>query len=204
MGFTRGTQQVGSSQITDGSIVDADVNASAAIDASKIADGSVSSTEFQYISTLSSNAQTQINTKVTTSNWASTTITGTWITNTTYTAYRKIIGDTMILHGKVSLAGAPTAAALTINMPSDYTINTTALITADGRTPIASSAILDDSGGAGYVGGCAVVSTTQFNIYLITTGSTYAAYDSVTATTPVTWGSGDSVRFQVILPVTPV
>ena len=46
-----------------GVIVDADVNASAAIDATKIADGTVTSTEFQYINTLSSNAQTQINAK---------------------------------------------------------------------------------------------------------------------------------------------
>ncbi|MBP7662279.1 MAG: hypothetical protein KA770_00220 [Shewanella sp.] len=44
-------------------IVNADISASAAIDASKIADGSVSSTEFQYINTLSSNAQTQLNGK---------------------------------------------------------------------------------------------------------------------------------------------
>ena len=48
-----------------GSIVNADINASAAIDATKIADGSVTSTEFQYINTLSSNAQTQLNTKPT-------------------------------------------------------------------------------------------------------------------------------------------
>jgi hypothetical protein len=49
--------------IDAGVIVNADINASAAIDASKIADGSVSSTEFQYISTLSSNAQTQLDAK---------------------------------------------------------------------------------------------------------------------------------------------
>jgi hypothetical protein len=50
----------------DNSISDIDNNeikASAAIDATKIADGSVSSTEFQYIGTLSSNAQTQIDGK---------------------------------------------------------------------------------------------------------------------------------------------
>ena len=46
-------------------IVNADIKALAAIDATKIADGSVTSTEFQYINTLSSNAQTQIDTKVT-------------------------------------------------------------------------------------------------------------------------------------------
>lgn len=45
-------------------IVDADIKAAAAIDATKIADGSVSSTEFQYINTLSSNAQTQITARV--------------------------------------------------------------------------------------------------------------------------------------------
>jgi hypothetical protein len=54
---------VTSAKILDGTIVNADINASAAIDATKIADGSVTSTEFQYINTLSSNAQTQIDTK---------------------------------------------------------------------------------------------------------------------------------------------
>jgi len=58
--------QITSAKITDGTIVNADVNASAAIDATKIADGSVTSAEFQYINTLSSNAQTQINAKAAT------------------------------------------------------------------------------------------------------------------------------------------
>jgi hypothetical protein len=53
--------------IGTGVIVDADVNASAAIAATKIADGSVTSAEFQYINSLSSNAQTQIDTKAATS-----------------------------------------------------------------------------------------------------------------------------------------
>jgi len=44
-------------------IVNADIKAAAAIDATKIADGSVTSTEFQFINTLSSNAQTQIDAK---------------------------------------------------------------------------------------------------------------------------------------------
>ncbi len=44
-------------------IENADIKAAAAIDATKIADGSVTNTEFQYINTLSSNAQTQISAK---------------------------------------------------------------------------------------------------------------------------------------------
>lgn len=45
-------------------IVDADVSGTAAINATKIADGSVTNTEFQYINTLSSNAQTQLDAKL--------------------------------------------------------------------------------------------------------------------------------------------
>ncbi len=45
-------------------VEDANIKSGAAIDATKIADGSVTSTEFQYINTLSSNAQTQISAKL--------------------------------------------------------------------------------------------------------------------------------------------
>lgn len=45
-------------------IEDANIKAAAAIDATKLADGSVTNTELQYINTLSSNAQTQINGKL--------------------------------------------------------------------------------------------------------------------------------------------
>jgi hypothetical protein len=58
--------QITSAKIADGTIVNADINASAAIDATKIADGTVTSAEFQYINTLSSNAQTQIDAKAAT------------------------------------------------------------------------------------------------------------------------------------------
>ncbi|MEA2105260.1 MAG: hypothetical protein U9P82_00840, partial [Bacteroidota bacterium] len=51
----------GVAAISDGVIMDADINANAAIDATKIADGTVTNTEFQYINSLTSNAQTQIN-----------------------------------------------------------------------------------------------------------------------------------------------
>ena len=44
-------------------IEDANIKAAAAIDATKIADGSVTSTEFQFINSLSSNAQTQLDAK---------------------------------------------------------------------------------------------------------------------------------------------
>jgi len=56
--LTNKTINADSNTITN--IENADIKAAAAIDATKIADGSVTSTEFQYIGTLTSNAQTQI------------------------------------------------------------------------------------------------------------------------------------------------
>jgi len=44
-------------------IENANVKAAAAIDATKIADGSVTSAEFQYLSTVTSNVQTQLDSK---------------------------------------------------------------------------------------------------------------------------------------------
>jgi len=51
--------------IIAGSLVNADINASAAIDAAKIHNGSVSNTEFAYLDGVTSAIQTQLNAKVT-------------------------------------------------------------------------------------------------------------------------------------------
>jgi hypothetical protein len=51
---------VGAAELASDAVVNASVDSGAAIDATKIADGTVTSAEFQYINTLSSNAQTQI------------------------------------------------------------------------------------------------------------------------------------------------
>jgi hypothetical protein len=49
--------------VTDNLIVNADINSAAAIDASKIGGGGVSTTEFDYLGAVTSNVQTQINSK---------------------------------------------------------------------------------------------------------------------------------------------
>ena len=88
-------------------IVDASVDASAGIDATKIADGTVTSTEFQYINTLSSNAQTQIDTKGVTAGSSSIVTVGT-VTAGTWEAT-----DVAILHGGT---GASTDSAARTNL----------------------------------------------------------------------------------------
>jgi hypothetical protein len=59
---------VNSSKIVDDSIVNADINSSAAIDATKIHDGTISNTEFGYLNGVSSAIQTQLDAKLTASN----------------------------------------------------------------------------------------------------------------------------------------
>ena len=60
---TIGTGAVTSAKIANDTIVNADINSSAAIDATKIANGSISNTEFQYLNGVTSAIQTQIDSK---------------------------------------------------------------------------------------------------------------------------------------------
>lgn len=58
-----GPSTVDSAAITDGSILNADINAAAAIAATKLADGSISDAEFEFLNNVTSNIQTQLNNK---------------------------------------------------------------------------------------------------------------------------------------------
>jgi len=97
-------------------IENADIKAAAAIDASKIADGTVSNTEFQYINSLTSNAQTQIDTKIT----ASSTDT---LTNKTLTDNTTYLQDDVDNTKKVQfqLSGITTATTRTLTIPDAST-----------------------------------------------------------------------------------
>lgn len=61
-------------------IQDADIKVGAAINAAKLGDGSVSTTEFQYINSLSSNAQTQLGAKFDSANFTDAAVTSKLLT----------------------------------------------------------------------------------------------------------------------------
>lgn len=93
---------------TISNIDNADIKALAAIDATKIADGSVSNTEFQYINSLTSNVQTQINDHLadTSTHGVSGVIIGT---TDTQTLTNKTWGDSLNMNGnKIINLATPT------------------------------------------------------------------------------------------------
>lgn len=121
------------------------------------------------------------------------TPTGTWIANTTYAATAQIIGGNRLTAlVTVTLTGAPTAAAFTMEMPSGYLINTTrhpvgALVTSQGS-------MLPD----GYMIQGIVVDNNTIAFYTVTQGSPMFAYANlITQAVPVTFANGDSLNFFV-------
>ena len=103
-------------------IEDANIKASAAIDATKIADGTVTDTEFQHINTLSSNAQTQIDSKASTASLAASATTDTTnatnIASGTLNKARLPASIDANTTGNADTATLATTATNTTNLPS--------------------------------------------------------------------------------------
>jgi hypothetical protein len=134
--------------------------------------------------------------------WKSFTPTGSWTTNSTYTGIYRRIGDTAEIHVNIALAGAPNSASLTINMPSGLTIDTTKILDTGGNDePVGDAHLVD--GGNQYIGRTGYSSTS----------SVFVTYDNpddannrtlssnVTQAAPFTFGSGDSVSADFIVPI---
>ena len=104
-----------SASIVDGAIVNADVNASAALDATKIADGTVTSTEFQYINSLSSNAQTQLSARL--------PLAGGTMSGETIFADQLVTRPVIKDYGETKAAMAAHAVDLTLGNVQTYTLS---------------------------------------------------------------------------------
>lgn len=138
------------------------------------------------------------------SEWTSWTPTGSWTTNTTYTGRWRRVGDSAEYDVLVSVSGAPTAAALTINNSSECVTDTTKI---SGGTVNSSSVFgygrVYDNGTALYKVAVQYESTTAVRPAIAQdTGSGYIrdGEASVNSTTPMTFASGDNVHLVYRVP----
>ncbi len=139
--------------------------------------------------------------------YASWVPTGSWTSNTTYTGFRRQVGDSVEYDVLVSVSGQPTNATLTINLPSGDVINTAKFTKA-----VAAAAALDHfdvtiiAAGVGYRGEVVYNDTTSVQIYALAisthTGTVYTKYAGpVNRTVPATFASGDYIRLGFKVPI---
>lgn len=138
--------------------------------------------------------------------WVSWTPTGSWSTNTTYTGKYRRVGDQLEAEVYISLAGAPTATTLTVNLPSGLSIDTTKL-PATTRTPIGTAMYYDTSVGAnGQAYGPVVYSSTTAVApqYLLddNAGLGFIYFGGVDdSNDPIPFASGDEIHFSFRVPI---
>jgi microcystin-dependent protein len=125
-------------------------------------------------------------------------ITGSWVTNTSYTNWVSRRGDIAHFEGIVSLTGAPTATPLILTLPSGYVIDATKTPAQNVRATYPSAIKVFDSSagtqpGAGFVQG---VSTTQVQLdYLV------PSMAAITDASPMVFATGDSIYYSFDIPI---
>jgi len=127
--------------------------------------------------------------------WVSYTPTGSWTSNTTYTGKWRRVGDSMQIMMKVALSGAPTAASLTLGLPSGYSIETTKINSTTAGENAFGIARGYDSGVTGYTGAVFYYSTTTVAIHGNNTGTW-------SNTVPFSWNAADEIDIKFEVPIT--
>ena len=142
------------------------------------------------------------------------TFTGTWNTNTTYTAKETRVGSWAKYDVEILFSGAPNNTTGKLTMPAGRTIDTSALATSFGSSSILPHSTLtanNASGSAnmGLTGGVAVESATVLRLISQvssgTAGDGALVTSSATAGSNIPWGeaiaNGDTVRVGFWVPI---
>lgn len=134
--------------------------------------------------------------------WQSYTPTGSWTLNSpVYTGKWRRVGDMMEVQADVTLSNTPTSAALTINLPSGYTIDSNKLTTTGSNALLGQGRVLD-GGVATYRAYVAYSSSTAIAVLVDNASATYSTLASVTQAVPITFGNTDGVQVWFSAPIT--
>ena len=211
------TGTVTSTMIADGTIVNADINASAAIAATKIADGSVDNTEFQYLNGVTSAIQTQINDKAaiagqtftgtitapiinatTKFQWNGTDLTGlagAWQTWTpTITGWGT---SNYTLDAKYVQIGKTVHFSFIMSLTGANTGGTSLTFTLPVTARVSNNAVTSTglvSNGNQYVGSSRNDTTARILVSSLNVTGSSINTANLTATSPATWANLDAIR----------
>lgn len=161
-------------------------------------------TEGESLAFVSDGTNWQIIRRVIPSKWTTYTPTGSWSANTTYVGRWRRVGDSMEVEGTVSVSGAPTAASLTVNLPSGPTVDTAKLeetFSSDGTGSEIGHLSIKDVGTQFYVGQVSYNNTTSVAMNSLVVAATAVGRQSVTNLVPMTWANGDAVHFSFQVPI---
>jgi hypothetical protein len=125
------------------------------------------------------------------------TPTGSWVSNTTYTAFWWRRGDRFNADIQIQATGAPTSASLTITLLTGITIDTAKMNSnlVAGITPLqGTAAVYDTSVPENYTGFMRYSSTTVIAVYKDDGDATTSV---VNATAPMTFATGDYIWLRV-------
>lgn len=132
--------------------------------------------------------------------WTAFTPTGAWTTNTTYTAFKRKVGENYEYQIQVALSGAPTSANLTINIPD--TIDTTKMVNSVGTVPPIGRGMVFDNGINEYEVSVNYNSTTSVIVnYAFVSGSFVTYGTPVNQAAPITFGNLDKVMIYFSVPI---
>ena len=122
--------------------------------------------------------------------WEAFTPTGSWTTNTTYTGWKRRVGDVAEYVMKAGLSGAPNTAGFTFNIP-DGTIGTI------GTSSRVGGALVYDGGtAANRTSGHVLAADGNSSVSILSNGSS-----TVTQASPFTWASGDVLIGTFSVPI---
>lgn len=135
--------------------------------------------------------------------WASFVPTGSWNTNVTYTGQSRQVGDTLEVRVNIALSGAPNAAALTINLPAGFTIDT-AKVPGFAETPYGQGVAFDDNSAISHILTVRHSSTSSVRIQVHAASATHVFLQNLTEIVPQTFAVDDSVGVEFTVPVVAV
>lgn len=137
--------------------------------------------------------------------WVTTTPTGSWVSNATYSGFYRRNGEYMDFAVKVALTGSPTNASLSINLPTGVVIDTTKIVgTLIGDAgPLLGLAYLRRNATGDWNGTVFYNSTTSVVIRSTGTGGSTSQItnNNLTATLPFNWANTDALHAFFSVPI---